>query len=184
MIKGERINLRPIEEKDMELLRSWRNAYANNFGDAGFITKQQQKMFYDKYQESHTDRMFVIELKDSTPIGTIALYNINTTDRTAEVGRVIVIDEQRGHGYAEEAVKMLCKLADDMRLYKLRVWAYLDNLDAIAVYSRAGFKAGRPRLYLERANDVNWRAPVVVESYDDLAGDHGYESQCDNVVQN
>src|SRR3989304_6944101 len=127
MINGERINLRPTEQKDMELLRKWRNAYATNFGDAGYITKEQQKMFYDKYQESHTDRMFLIELKDGTPIGTIAIYNISTTDRSADVGRVIIIDEQRGRGYAEEAVKLICTVADKMRLYKTRVWAYLDN---------------------------------------------------------
>lgn len=183
MIKGDRINLRSIEQEDMETLRSWRNAYANNFGDGGFITKQQQKIFYEKYCESSTDKMFIIQLKDGTQIGTIAIYNISTVDRTADIGRVILLDTQRGHGYAEEAVKMICKLADDMRLYKTRVWAYLDNLDAIAVYARSGFKAGRPRLYLERTNDVNWKDSVRIESYDDLTGDHGYEGQCDNIKE-
>lgn len=153
MRKSDRIRLRAMIANDMELLRKWRNAYANNFGDGGFITKEQQKLFYERYQESNTDKMFVVELLNGTPIGTIALYNISLPDRTAEIGRVIIIDEERGKGYAEEAVKIICSIADDMRLYKTRVWAYLDNLDAIAVYSRAGFKAGRPRLYLERVND-------------------------------
>lgn len=181
MIKGERINLRPIEEKDLEMLRTMRNAYSTSFGDAGYITKEQHRKFYDKYQESQTDRMFIVELKDGSAIGTIAIYNISTMDRSADVGRVIIIDEQRGHGYAEEAVKLICSLADKMRLYKLRVWAYLDNIDAISVYARCGFKAGRPRMYLERVQDVNWKAPVTVESYDDMSGDHGYESQNDNI---
>ncbi len=179
---SDRIKLRTIEQKDMELVRKWRNQYANNFGDAGFITKEQQRMFYEKYQESNTDKMFMIELKDGTPIGTIALYNISSPDRTADIGRVIIIDEYRGSGYAEEAVRMVCSIADDMRLYKTRVWAFLENLDAISVYSRCGFRAGRPRLYLERVNvNSNWKAPIVVESYDDLSGDAGYESQCVNV---
>lgn len=181
MIKGDRINLRPIAQGDMELVRSWRNAYANNFGDAGYITKEQQRLFYDKYQESNTDKMFIVELKDGVPMGTIALYNISTADRTADVGRVIIIDEQRGHGYAEEAVKLVCKMADEMRLYRVRVWAYLDNLDAISVYSRCGFRAGRPRLYLERINDTNWKAPVRIESYDDETRESGHEGQCDNI---
>jgi RimJ/RimL family protein N-acetyltransferase len=182
MIVGDRLNLRPIEQKDMDTLRSWRNAYSQNFGDGGYVTKDQQKMFYEKYHESSTDRMFIIQLKDGTQIGTIALYNISTTDRTADVGRVILLDEHRGQGYAEEAVKLVVGLADRMRLYKVRVWAYLDNLDAIAVYSRAGFKAGRPRLYLERVNEEsNWKAPVKIESYDGESGDAGYESQCTNI---
>ena len=164
MKKSDRIRLRPISSKDMELLRKWRNAYATSFGDGGFITKEQQRIFYDRYQESNTDKMFMIELLDGTALGTIALYNISTPDRTADIGRVIVIDEYRGNGYAEEAVKIVCSIADDMRLYKTRVWAYLDNLDAISIYSRCGFKAGRPRLYLERVNEnANWKAPVSVE---------------------
>jgi RimJ/RimL family protein N-acetyltransferase len=181
MLKGERINLKPITQEDMELVRSFRNAYATNFGDAGYITKEQQRLFYEKYQESSVDKMFVVELKTGTPIGTIALYNISTPDRTAEIGRVIIVDEHRGQGYAEEAVRMICKLADEMRLYKVRVWAYLDNLDAISIYSRCGFKAGRPRLYLERVKETNWKAPVKIESYDDDSGKGGYEGQCDNV---
>lgn len=180
MIKGERINLRPMGKEDTELVRSWRNAYANNFGDAGYITKEQQRLFYERYQESNVDKMFMVELKDGTPIGTIALYNISTPDRTADIGRVIIVDEQRGHGYAEEAVNMVCKMADEMRLYRVRVWAYLDNLDAISVYSRCGFKAGRPRLYLERITDTNWKAPVKIESYD-ADSPSGYEGQCGNV---
>ena len=183
MKSSERITLRPLEKNDMELVRKWRNAYSSNFGDAGFITKAQQRSFYEKYQESNTDKMFIIELKDGTPIGTIALYNISTPDRTADIGRVIIIDEQRGHGYAEEAVKMICSMADDMRLYKTRVWAFLDNLDAISVYSRCGFKAGRPRLYLERINEnANWRAPVTIGSYDNLTDEEGYESQGSNIT--
>ena len=181
MIKGERINLRPIEQKDMDMLRSWRNRYSDSFGDGGIITKEQQRKFYDRYQESQTDRMFVVELKDGTPIGSIALYNISSPDRTADVGRVILIEEYRGHGYAEEAVKMVVKLADDMRLYKTRVWAFLDNMDAISIYARAGFKAGRPRIYMERVNDINWKAPLTVESYDESSGEGGYESQCLSV---
>jgi len=183
MIKGDRINLKPVEQKDMELLRSWRNDYSSSFGDAGYITKEQQRLFYDRYSESHTDRMFIIQLKDGTQIGTIALYNISTVDRSADIGRVIIIDTQRGYGYAEEAVRMVCGLADQMRLYRTMVWAYLDNLDALAVYSRCGFKAGRPRLYLDRIADVNWKAPVTMEAYDDLAGENGYEGQCGHIKQ-
>jgi len=167
MKTSDRIRLRLITKSDMDLLRKWRNAYANNFGDGGFITKEQQRIFYERYQESNTDKMFIVELVDGTPIGTIALYNISSPDRTADIGRVIIIDEYRGSGYAEEAVKLVCSIADDMRLYKTRVWAYLDNLDAISVYSRCGFKAGRPRLYLDRVNEnSNWKAPVKIGTED------------------
>lgn len=171
MIKGARLNLTPLTEDDIELVRKWRNAYSQSFFDATHITKEQQVMWYQKYRESSTDQMFVMRKKDGTPIGTIALYDISISDRTAKVGRVMLIDEERGHGYAEEAVRLILDEADKLRLYKLKVEVYLDNIDAISVYAKCGFKTtSRPIILLERVNqDIDWKKPVELRVYDEEA---------------
>lgn len=167
MIKGTIIDLRSVTEDDIEWLRQSRNRYKEHFFTADEISKEQQKQWYEKYRDSAgKDYMFIIQLKDGTPIGTIALYNIAIAERTAELGRVLLLEEFRGHGYAETAVKMVLGLAfEKMKLWKVKVSAHWDNLDAIAIYARSGFKTTtRPIILLECINhDMDWKKPVVIE---------------------
>ena len=183
MIKSERIYLKPIGENDIEWLRETRNKYKNNFFDANEISKEQQRSWYERYQENSTDRMFIIKLKSGEYIGTIALYNIDIGSRKAVLGRVLLLEEFRGHGYAEEAVKLLTDYAFSiMKLYKIKVEVHQDNLDALAIYARAGFKTiTRPIMVLEKTNyDFDARKPLKIESYDELS-ETGYESQESNI---
>lgn len=165
-IKSDRVWLKPIDESDIEDLRNWRNTNRDNFFDAGEISKEQQSRWYRKYQESSTDKMFVITTHNGERIGTIALYNIDVGNRTATLGRVIILEEFRGKGYAAEAVKLLTDYAFTiMRLWKIKVETHLDNIDAIAVYAKAGFKTTtRPIIVLEKISpDIDWRKPITLE---------------------
>jgi RimJ/RimL family protein N-acetyltransferase len=155
MLKGERVNLRLITEKDVSLLREWRNKNASKFFTKDEITPQQQKAWYQRYSDrSGTDYMFIVEKKDKTPMGTIALYNMDNSDRTAEVGRVLLLDEYQGEGYMTEALKLLMDFAfTKLRLYRLRLTTFLDNAAAIALYSTVGFEAlPRPVMLMEVVN--------------------------------
>lgn len=167
MIKGDRVDLAPLQEKDIEMIRQWRMKYKDHFYDANEITPEQQKIWYSKYKESPTDRMYIIQKKDGEPIGTIAIYEINIQTRTARLGRVLLLEEARGQGYAEEAVKTLLDYADNvMRLYRVTTDTYIDNIDAIAVYARAGFKTTiRPIIILERINkNYDPKKPIRLDS--------------------
>jgi len=42
--------------------------------------------------------MFIIRLKNGIEVGTIALYNINIADRTANIGRMLILDDSEGVG--------------------------------------------------------------------------------------
>lgn len=167
MLKSERLILKPVDEKDIEWLRDVRNRYKDNFFDANEITKEQQKAWYVKYRESGTDQMFIVKLKSGEQIGTIALYDIDITYRTAKLGRVLLLDEFRHHGYAEEMVQTLIKYAFELvRLYKVKVEVHYDNIDAIAIYSRAGFKPiTKPIILLEHTNTkLDWSRPLVLSN--------------------
>ena len=167
MKKGDRLNLRHIEEKDIEWLRETRNKYKDNFFDSSEISVENQRAWYKNYRENTgIDHMFIVELKDKTPIGTIAIYAVDIASRTAKLGRVLLIEDYRGHGYAEEAVKLAVDIAiNDMRLFKIRVEVFQDNLDALSIYHKAGFKTGsRPVILLEKiSHNLDWNKPVVIE---------------------
>jgi RimJ/RimL family protein N-acetyltransferase len=187
MLKGQNIYLKPISERDIEMLRLWRNHYGTDFFSADYITKEQQRQWYSHYMDSAgRDYMWVIISKTGEPSGTIALYNITISDRHATLGRVLVLEEYRGRGYMEEAVKLVTDYAFNvLRLYKITLSVYLDNAKALAVYSNAGFTSGkRPVMMMEKVNadEELWKKPVTIpNSYDDMTGDAGYESQITNV---
>lgn len=181
-LRGDKVFLTMLQEDEIELIREWRNQYKNNFFDSSEISKEAQRIFYDKYEASHTDCMFIIHSPNGTKIGTIALYNIDLPTRTAKIGRVLLLKEYRGQGYAEDAVKIIVKYAFEIvRLFKLTVEVYLENLDAIAIYARAGFSHTKPIIILNATNNkINWKEPVRIESYDDLS-ETGYEGQEANI---
>ena len=163
MLTSERLRLKPIDKNDIEWMRQARNANRENFLDTSPITVEQQRQWYERYVATEgRDQMFIIQLKDGTPIGTIAIYNIDVASRTADLGRFLLLEEFRHKGYATEAVQCLLDYATQViRLYKIRVSVYLDNLDAIAIYARAGFSHKRPIVILEKINDkCNFKEPV------------------------
>lgn len=168
MLHGKRIDLRLIDKDDLEWLRMTRNKYADSFFTKDHITPQQQKAWYDKYSENVTDRMFVVQLKDGTLVGTLALYNVNIADRAAELGRTLLLEEHRGQGYMEEAVKLLVDHAFKiMRLWHIRLSVYLDNAAAIALYYKCGFEATqRPIMLMEvRNHNMDKNYPVKMNDF-------------------
>jgi RimJ/RimL family protein N-acetyltransferase len=167
MLKSERLYLKPIDESDIEWLRETRNKYKDHFFDAGEISKEQQKQWYSRYREIEgKDQMFIIQLKNGTNIGTVAVYNIDVSTRTADFGRFLLIDEYRHHGYAEEAVQCLMDYCwNTLRLWKIKLSVFLDNIDALAIYARSGFKTtSRPIILLENVNEkVDFKKPIKIE---------------------
>lgn len=187
MLRGEKIYLKPISDRDIEMLRHWRNTYAKDFFSAEHITKEQQRQWYERYCDSAgRDYMWIIVNHCGECCGTIALYNIAIAERTATLGRVLVVEEHRGNGYMEEAVSLVLQYAFDiLRLHKITLSVFLDNAKAIAVYAKAGFSSGkRPIMLMEAVSSDKdlWKKPVrIPNTYDELTGDAGFEGQCSNI---
>lgn len=154
---SERLILKPLEDKDIEMIRIWRNTYKQAFFDSSEITPEKQGKWYNDYKASDgKDQIFIITLsEDNTPIGQVSIYNINNETRTGTFGRFLLLETYRHRGYGEEAIKRLLQYCfEDLQLYKVRTEVYYDNIDAIAVYSRARFKpVTRPIIWLEKVND-------------------------------
>jgi RimJ/RimL family protein N-acetyltransferase len=180
-----KVKLIPLDDKNIEFARQLRNRYRNDFFTHDEITKEQQKMWYEKYRESYgKDYMWIITLGDGTEVGTISLYNINHIDRTAELGRILLDESARGNGVMESAILLVKDIAfEQMRLYKLKLSVYIDNTHAIAVYDKCGFTSlDRPVILMECKNpNMNWKKPMKISTYQDMDGEDGYEGQCTNI---
>ncbi len=168
MLKGEKIILKPLTEGVVQIIRHWRNAYAKDFFTQDYITKEQQRQWYQDYKDSAgRDYMYIIEDKNNELMGTIALYNVNVCDRTATIGRIMIIEGYRGKGYMEEAVNLLSDYAfESLHLHRLTLQVYLDNANAIGTYARCGFVSlARPVMIMVKENkdkDI-WKKPIRVE---------------------
>jgi diamine N-acetyltransferase len=113
VLRGEFVNLRPLEVADAELTLRWRSAERARFLNAGARTVEQQAGWIAGRPDS--EHNYVIELTDARPVGMVSLTGIDPVNRHGEPGRFLIGDEAAVAGIpaAVEAMKLLYRLAFD-----------------------------------------------------------------------
>lgn len=93
VLTNGKMTLRPIEESDLTLILAWRNrdSIRTSFFDSAIITWQQHLKFWQNYLCRNNDQMWIVSWK-GLPCGTVALYNIDYIDSSAEYGRLMLPD--------------------------------------------------------------------------------------------
>lgn len=141
-VQGERIRLRPIQQRDIERIRIWRNdeRVRNCFVYSEVISKEQQEIWWNEYKTRDDDRMYVIEKQDDGfAIGAVALYAI--TAQCCEFGRLMIGEPSAlGGGYALEAVQLLTQFGiEELGVQNVFLEVFVDNRKAISIYEKAGY---------------------------------------------
>ena len=95
------VAIRPLEKKDIENLRIWRNDTSQTrfLRNIGHITRDMQEKWYEGYLRDMDSMVFAIEETQRLKRmgGSLALYNFENGE--AEIGRLQIGDlEARGHG--------------------------------------------------------------------------------------
>jgi diamine N-acetyltransferase len=144
MLAGNRVMLREIEETDLDLIVKWRNdpEVLRHLFSYLPISSTSQRQWYQRYLADDRQQTFMIVLKDDgRPVGTISLSGIDHRDQKAELGIMIGENGQRGKGIGEEALKLLVGYAfTQMNLRKIKALAFADNVAAIRLYEKCGFR--------------------------------------------
>ena len=144
MIVGQKIRLRPLEEGDLALAARWRNQarVLAQFFSPYPVALSEQRQWYQRYLADDRERMWVIETLDGRPIGTLALCEIDLHHQRAELGRVMIGEEDcLGRGYAADAVRTLAAYAfREANLNRIYLQVLSDNTRAIHLYERCGFQ--------------------------------------------
>lgn len=145
VLKSEVITLRPVEERDIEIIRMWRQQdwARRQFIYQEEITHEQQMKWYKKYLRNANDYMWIVEVAGKS-IGTIALYNINLEMRTAEFGRLLIGDKSfHGRNMAVEFGRLIIAYArEELKLDVLVLDVWQDNVAALKTYEKLGFVKG------------------------------------------
>jgi RimJ/RimL family protein N-acetyltransferase len=142
-IIGKRIQLRPIEYEDIQLIRSWRNRddIRRWFINSDVISEEEQIAWWEKYKKDDADMMFMIEsLPEAVPVGVVALYKIEKGEK-AEFGRLMIGEESAlRKGYGEEATRLTLKCArSTLKIKKVFLEVMNGNTEALSIYERCGF---------------------------------------------
>lgn len=137
---GETVELRTIEEEDIEFLQETINQPRVRAGLAPVspINRQQERAWFESLGEDGGVNLLICI--DGTPVGSIDLKPPNEVWGVAEVGYMIAPDFW-GEGYATEALDLLCTYAfEERRLNKLYAKTYENNPAAWRVLEKVGFK--------------------------------------------
>ena len=139
-----RVQLVPLAERHLDTTFRWVNdpAMMRLLGRSARVEPDEHRRWFDQIRHRTDCRYFSVETTEAAlHVGNIWLWDINATDRKAEV-RILFGDEAaRGRGYGSEAIRLLADLAfDTMGLHRLFAYVFSINPRAKRAFEKAGFR--------------------------------------------
>ncbi|MBD5467256.1 MAG: GNAT family N-acetyltransferase [Lachnospiraceae bacterium] len=139
--------LKPMNEDSAERYRQLRNMEENRkwFFHNEVISADEQRRWYTRYLAEDGDYMFgAFERESQKYIGGIGIYDLDRTELTAEVGRILIDRTYAGKGYGAEAIGGIVRFAHDrLELRLLNAYICSDNAASIRSFEKSGFKRHR-----------------------------------------
>lgn len=145
MLSGHRITLRARLETDVPVLHA--NLYDDiatrllTSGRPWWPLPVDRSPFHSRPDDDNDQfaRFTVAELASDAPVGSAALWGIDSHNRLAHLG-LSLLPEHRGRGYAGEAMQLLCRYAFEIRgLHRLQLETLADNAAMVGTARAAGF---------------------------------------------
>ncbi len=143
MSEEDNIELREIDESDLELLRRWRNdpSISRWFFSETRISRRMQREWYARYRTNDAEILFMI-CRDGETLGTIGLCDIVRRHRKAQLGRFLIADPgHRNRGFGKKAVLRLLEYAFCAQgLNRVYLEVFESNAAAVRAYQACGFE--------------------------------------------
>jgi RimJ/RimL family protein N-acetyltransferase len=145
MMEGKRIDLRSLEETDLNIITAWRNQkeVRRSFFIASLLSYSGQKGWFEQYLQDRTSEIFIAVCKaEEKPVGMIGLYQIDHRNHHAEMGSTMVGDlSMWGQGIGTEMMAVLLDYAfADLGLQRVYAYALASNLRSIRAKEKCGFQ--------------------------------------------
>lgn len=152
-INTPRLCLRKIEQTDLQLVTEWSNSEAahgdyltpDRMDEAKALSALQSGLFWNDM-----NKIFMVELKDATPIGTIH-YWIRSEDHNCAVMALKVVDQgTRCQGYGTEAQKyLIMQLFERGHLGRVEMYTDIGNRPQQRCLEKLGFELADSLTYLD-----------------------------------
>lgn len=145
MWKGEKIILRAIEPGDIDIHYRWENNVKNwNITNTSIPFSRETLMQYiSSVKDIYADKQFrfVIDTHEGKPVGFIDLFEFDPIHKRAGVGILIGEDEDRGKGYAADALAVLINYCREiLRLQNLFCNILVSNNTSVKLFEKYHFK--------------------------------------------
>ena len=143
---GPRVHLRAFSAKDAAVYRTW-NEDTDQARALDSVPWPRSPEADQRWADAEVSRppdgdnvRLVIANADDEAIGDITVHHAEPRNGTFSYG-ISVRADQRGHGYAAEAIKLLLRVMFDERRYrKVTVEVFAFNPASIALHRRLGFR--------------------------------------------
>jgi len=120
----------------------WRNDPENSrwFLTSQTITAEGHEKWLAQQSASGKHFNWLIQLNGGTPVGMIAVYNLDPSIGTAEFGRLLIGEREiLGKGIGREASELAIALSASAGLSELYLSVLKSNVKARALYDKLGF---------------------------------------------
>ena len=138
------VYLRLMTYDDTDLIVQWRNSDSvrKNFIYQALFTKESHENWIrTKVETGDVVQMIICEAGTDKPVGSVYVRDIDHTHQKAEYGIFIGEDSARGKGYGTATAKLMIKYCfEELKLHRLFLRVYADNIQAIRSYEKAGFE--------------------------------------------
>lgn len=136
----ETIYLKLITEEDLPYTLEWRNHYRQWFNDSNQIEFINHKKWFDRYQQSENEFIFIVMDKKNNRIGQASIYDIDWNKMSGEFGRFVVNPSFAGLGHMKMACMAMLKLSYDLlQMQSIHLQVKKNNEKAIHIYQSCGF---------------------------------------------
>ncbi len=137
------IYLRLMTYEDTDYIVNWRNSDAvrKNFIYQALFTKESHENWIRTMVETgKVVQMIICETDTDRPVGSVYIRDIDKTHQKAEYGIFIGEPQARGKGYGTAAAHLMIQYCfEELKLHRLFLRVYAENIQAIRSYEKAGF---------------------------------------------
>ena len=141
--EGRSVYLRPITSEDTERIVNWRNQdrVRRNFIDQALFTKEShERWLRTKVASGQAVQFIICEKETDRPVGSVYFRDVDPSGRSAEYGIFIGEADAAGRGIGSETAALAVAYARDvLKLHKLKLRVFADNVSAVKSYQNAGF---------------------------------------------
>jgi diamine N-acetyltransferase len=146
ILKGEKTKLRAIEPYDLDIIHKWEND-SSIWHLSNTLTPFSKNIIKQFIDNSHLDifqakqlRLMIENLNGET-IGTLDLFDYDPLHKRAGIGILIADEENRGKGYASDALDVLINYCFTvLQLHQLYCNIADDNTESIKLFTKKGFQ--------------------------------------------
>jgi RimJ/RimL family protein N-acetyltransferase len=142
MLRGQKLNIRPMSEADLELFYTWMSEQEcmGDFMDADMHYKDS---FIESFKKQFNDSTIfygIIEDKNCKPLGVINHRAIRQGSGGTEIGMMIAEPECRSKGIGQEALSMFVNYIFKTKpFFRIQYHTRVDNISMKTIGEKIGF---------------------------------------------